>query len=209
MAGAQLDWVSLVNTAGILGALGVGAYQLRRSVQDARERDRERRVERALELYRDLVGDGETARAFHRLSVFLRDQGAKDTGGWYLLKDSDFTESGLLSPEDPRPDAPFADLYRVMWFFERVLVTTTRGLVDRDVWLETIGFHCWWWGQLLRQLKAPKAAAALHQLAMESESWSREAERRTTDSLQYWASHCQEDFGGGPPIELTSCERAL
>lgn len=39
---------------------------------EARERDSDRRTERSLELYRDLVVDVDTANAFHRLSVLLR-----------------------------------------------------------------------------------------------------------------------------------------
>lgn len=82
-------WLDVVETCGIAGALGVAADQLRRSVSDLRRRDRDRRTERALELYRDLVVDGETAVAFHRLSLMLRARGSERHGfaTWQVLTD--------------------------------------------------------------------------------------------------------------------------
>lgn len=194
-----MAWYDVVNAVGVSGALGVGAYQATRAVHDARVRDQDRRTERALTLYRDLVAEGATASAFHRLSLMLRRLGAASSGGttWQLLNDADFGSAGALDPAEPALEAPFEDLYRVLWFFERVDTALAYGLLDEDVLFETIGFHCWWWAQLLRNVHSPKASGSLHQLGPRAARWAHDAGR-----LETWKSHCQTDFNGGPAIEL-------
>lgn len=54
-------------------------------------------------------------------------------------------------------DSPFSDLYRILWYFERAEMTIRFKLVDPAVFFEAAGFHCWWWGQLLRKVDGPKA----------------------------------------------------
>lgn len=187
-------WLDVIETCGVVGALGVAADQLRRSVSDQRERDADRRVERALELYHDLVVDGETAQAFHRLSVLLRALGSEQHGfaTWRVLTNADLEPGGALDPLNSDLQTPFADLYRVLWFFERGETAVRYGLVDEDVLYRTIGFHCWWWNQLLSQVTAPKASAALRTLGPRAAEWAREA-----GGLDDWISSCLTDFDGG------------
>lgn len=162
-------------------------------------RDIDRRTERALELYRDLVVDGDTANAFHRLSVLLRHKGTSQCGvtTWYVMDDDDFNEGGLLDPSLTGLDTPFEDFYRVLWFFERTEIALRFNLVNSDVLFNTVGFHCWWWGQLLRNVQVPKATIALRNLAPRAAVWAKESE-----VYKEWISHCTTDFDGGAPIEL-------
>ncbi len=191
-----MTWYDAVNSIALVGALGVAAYQLRRAGQDARQRDVDARTSRALDLYRDLVVEGDTAAAFHRLSLELRRRGTQRHGAttWLLLDDSDFDHGGVLDPQIPGSDSPFEDLYRVLWYFERVQISLKHGLVDESVLMETIGFHCWWWGELLRGVTTPKASAALRELRPVALAWAVEA-----GTLETWAERCQTDFDGGGP----------
>ncbi len=87
----------------------------------------------------------------------------------------------MLDPGVPENGAQYQDLYRVLWFFERVDNSLKFNLVDSDVLFTTIGFHCWWWGNLSRHVRQPKAAASLHRLAKDAESWA-----RSTGDLVGW-----------------------
>lgn len=49
-----MSWFDYVESFGVIGALGVGAFLSRRLVLERKLRDEDRRTERALELYRDL-----------------------------------------------------------------------------------------------------------------------------------------------------------
>lgn len=90
---------------------------------------------------------------------------------------------------------PFADLYRVLWYFECVETAVQYGLVDEEVLYRTIGFHCWWWVQLLSRVTAPKASRALRELGPESAGWASSA-----GYLDAWPASCTKDFdGGGAP----------
>lgn len=191
-----MDLFELINAMGIIGALGVGAFQTWRAAQDARERDEDQRTERALELYRDLVVEGDTAAAFHRLSLALRRRGTECFGvtTWLLLSDEDFNSGGILDPMAAGSDSPFEDLYRVLWYFERVEVALHHHLVNEDVLMRTIGFHCWWWGELLRDVRAPKATAAIQALAPRAERWA-----RSSGDYTNWIGRCASDFGGSGP----------
>lgn len=95
-----MSWFDYVESVGVIGALAVGAFQTRRLVIDRRLHDEDRRTERALELYRDLVVDGDTANAFHRLSNLLRSVGTEQHGmtTWYVINDEDFKTGGLFDP---------------------------------------------------------------------------------------------------------------
>jgi hypothetical protein len=161
-------------------------------------RDIDRKTERALDLYRDLVVDGDTANAFHRLSVLLRHKGTSQRGvtTWYVMNDSDFNKGGLLDPSLTGLDTPFEDFYRVLWFFERTEMALRFRLVNPDVLFNAAGFHCWWWGQLLQNIQTPKAIHALRKLAPRAAAWAKES-----GVYQEWVSHCATDFSGGAPID--------
>jgi hypothetical protein len=191
-----VDWVGSVETAAVVGALLISGYQTRRLVTDSRQRDRERRVELALNLYRDLVVDGDTANAFHRLSVALRKQGSATHRimTWYLPVNQDINPGGLMDPNADGATVLFADLYRVMWYFERANTALNNDLIDREVFFEAAGFHVWWWDQILRNIDAPKAMSALRDLAGKVSFWAVEREL-----LNEWRSKCLTDFDGGPP----------
>lgn len=193
-----MAWFDFVNSAGIIGALVTGAYQTRRLASEARERDADRRTERSLELYRDLVVEGDTAKAFHRLSVLLRHEGTKRFGAttWYILQESDFGSGGLLDPSEIGLDTPFQDLYRVLWFFERAHIALNYGLTDPDVFFHTAGFHCWWWDQLCHDITSPKASAALRRLAPMAVGWAMK-----NAEYENWVAHCKTDFDGHGPYE--------
>lgn len=191
-------WLDYVQAGGVVAAFAFAAFQTRRLVTDARRRDDDRRVERALDLYRDLVVEGDTAAAFNQLSVVLRDEGATRFAAstWLVLDDQEFGPGGLLDPAVTK-DETFPNLYRVLWFFERVETSLTFALVDTEVMFRTIGYHCWWWGQLLHGVRAPKAAGALHLLAPRAAAWA-----RRENVYDDWLARCQTDFNGGPPTEI-------
>jgi hypothetical protein len=198
-----MAWFDYVNSLGIIGGLVGGAFQVRRLATEGRHRDADRRTERSLELYRDLVVDGDTANAFHRLSVLLRHEGTKKFGltTWYVMEETDFESGGLLDPSLTGIDTPFQDFYRVLWFFERAYNALQFGLVDPGVLFQTTGFHCWWWGQLLRKIKSPKAMYALLQLIPRASEWA-----HNSGEYERWVSHCMTDFDGHGPAEYNSDE---
>jgi hypothetical protein len=205
-----MAWFDYVNSAGIIGALGLSALQTRRLVLDARGRDVDRRTERALEFYRDLVIEGDTAEALNRMSVRLRVEGHQRFGGhtWYCLTDEDFAEGRLLGNSTVALDTPFQDLYRILFFFERVESSLHYNLVDSDVLFRSVGFHIWWWAQLLWEVKSPKASVSLHALAPQVQSWAQEESSSHTSSpadsslLALWRSRCMTDFDGSGPRDL-------
>jgi hypothetical protein len=194
----------VVNAAGVVGALATAAYQSRRLVLDARCRDEDLRTERALSFYRDLVVDGDTAQSFHRMSVLLRRQGTEKHGftTWKVLRDDALTRGGLLDPDDPALEGPYEDLYQVLWFFERVDRALHFGLIHEEVTFSTIGFHCWWWGELLRELQAPKAARSIRELAPRAAEWAAK-----NGELQRWIEHCPMDFDGAGPAATSGGPR--
>jgi hypothetical protein len=194
-----LRYLEIVNSMAIVGAFLAAAIQVRRQLSDARRRDADRRVERSLELHRDLVADGETAEAFHRLSVHLRRRGSELHGRvtWFLLSDADLGPGGLLDGSTEASGSAFRDLYQVLWFFERVKTALDHGLIDEEVLFGTMGFHCWWWAQLLRNVTGPKASRALHTLGPLAGSW---ANRR--GEYREWYGRCMADFDALPPLPL-------
>ncbi len=193
-----MGWPDYVNATGIVGAFAISAYQIRRLAVDARQRDADRRIERALELYRDLVVDGDTADAFNQLSVLLRNAGAKRFGvhTWIIVSDDEIASGGALDPALPGMDVAFQNFYRVLWYFERVESALYFNLIDPEVLFRTIGFHCWWWGQLLRGIHRPKASDALHKLAPKAAAWA-----RNNGEYDRWLARCATDFDGAGPVE--------
>lgn len=194
------NWFNLINSVGIMGALLVGVYELRRTAREARARDEDRRVERSLELHKDAATEGETAEAMNRLSALLRSTGSGEFGSttWHLLTDEDFSTGGVLDPSEPASQSAWQDLYRVLWFFERLAIARNRGLVNESVLFESLGYHCWWWAQLLRHVQGPKAARFLHALGPPAEEWA-----RREGWYDHWYRSSESDFGGGPPLSLT------
>lgn len=192
-------WTDYVTALGVAFAVVTGTIQIRRVVQDARQRDADRRTERALELYRDLVVEGDTAKAFECVSVMLRKEGARRFGKttWFVMTDAEFDDGGLLDPSVDGGAVIFQDFYRVLWYFERVENALHFALIEPEVLFRSIGFHCWWWGSLLRDITAPKAAAALHDLAPLAAAWA-----RGNDEYDRWVDRCRTDFNGGPPAQL-------
>lgn len=194
-----MDWINAVGQLATAGALIAAIWQLRQGVIDARLRDRDRRVERALGYYESVVAEGETQRAFHRLSVALRLQGSKDHGmtTWHVVYDRDLEAEGFLDPTDAGKTQLFADTYAVLWLFERCELALHRQIVDRDMLMETLGFHFWWWSQMMRGLQSPKAAAAVHRLGTMARTWADDRGR-----LDEWHARCATDFeGAGPRYE--------
>lgn len=188
-----MNLLGLIDSIGITGALLAALWQLYRANRDNRQRDADRRTERSLALYEAVVAEGSTYEAFHRLSVFLRREGTRMVGAttWRLLQDHDLEPGGLLDPSDRHNETPFADLYSVLWFFERVEISLDKGLVDREVLMQTLGFHFWWWGQLLCHLHGPKASSAIHHLSVEAQEWA-----SAKGHLHDWRRRCQHDFDG-------------
>lgn len=131
--------------------------------------------------------------------MFLRRHGSSAHGitTWYVLRDDDFSHEGLLDPTDLTKEQPFRDFYQVLWFFERVQTTLQQRLVNQDVLFETIGFHCWWWSQLLERIASVKAVSAVQGLGPQAASWAAEA-----GEYDRWQSHCMTDFDGGGPRPL-------
>lgn len=183
----------IISSLGTFGALCAAIWQLHLGVKGDKERDEDGRVERSLQLFDEVVAAGGTAEAFHRLSVALREQGTNRVGrtSWHCLSDTDLDSGGFFDVKSTEWGQLFADLYTVLWFFERVETALQHKIVNRDVLMSTLGFHFWWWGEVLQGLRAPKASASLHKLASEAEQWA-----RTNQKLDDWCSRCQHDFGG-------------
>lgn len=194
----RVSWFNYLNSLGVIAGLAAGAYQIRRLAKEGAQRDADRRTERSLELYRDLVVDGDTANAFHRLSVLLRHKGTSTFGKttWYVMEEADFGSGGLLDASLVGIDTPFQDFYRVIWFFERAYNALYFGLVNPNVLFQTTGFHCWWWGQLFRKIESPKAMYALQELIPQACDWARK-----NGEYERWVSHCMTDFDGHGPVE--------
>lgn len=192
---AGSGWTDWIQSIVVVGALLIAGYQTRLLVRDFRKRDHDLRVERALNMYRDLVIEGDASSAFHRLSVLLRNQGFRQfrTVAWKLPEDSDLNSGGLMDPTLEGSDTPFADLYRVMWYFERAHIAVEQNLIDKSVFFEAAGFHIWWWNQILRDLNAPKAMGSLRSSAADVTNWARNAGK-----LEEWRDRCNADFNGGP-----------
>lgn len=185
----------MLSSIATAGALLAALWQLRMGVLDGRQRDTDRRVARALTLYQDIVAEGATHEGFHRLSVLLRRLGSGEhkITTWHVLQNGDLGSGGCLDPADASREQAFADLYAVMWFFERCEIALERGLVDRHVLFQTIGFHFWWWGEVLRDLTDPKASDSVHRLAARSREWAAQS-----GVLHDWERRCISDFAGGP-----------
>ena len=137
--------------------------------------------------------------------MHLRHLGSEKYGftTWVRLSDIDFQTGGILDPNKTGADVPFEDLYRVLWFFERVEIALDRKIVKPDVLMQTIGFHCWWWNELLAHIEAPKATAALRSIGPTAREWA-----ANTRQLDDWVSRCKTDFNGGGPILKTHQELA-
>lgn len=201
-----MDWINAIGQLATAGALLAAIWQLRKGVIDGRQRDSDRRVERALGYYESVVAEGETQRAFHRLSVALRMQGSQDHGSttWHVVSDADLRAGGLLDPTDAAKTQLFADTYAVLWLFERCELALSRNIVDRAVLMETLGFHFWWWAQMMRGLRGPKAAASVHCLGGMATNWAHEQ-----GLLEDWHQRCSGDFdAGGPRYEEAADESA-
>ena len=192
---SSVQYFEAISSVATVGAVLAALWQLRLGLIDGRARDDDRRVERALALYEDLVSEGATYEGFHRLSILLRQVGSSKHGvtTWHVVTDRDLGPGGELDPANHDRERAFADLYAVLWFFERCKLSLGRGIVSEDVLLETVGFHFWWWGQVLRGMHGPKASVAVHDLAARAEAWA--TEQRVLDD---WQSRCETDFDGGP-----------
>jgi hypothetical protein len=192
------DAVAAVATA---GALIAAIWQLWVANRDRRDAEQSVRSDRAVKLFEEVVAGGDTAAAFHELSLYLRRLGSDGRAEvtWYLADDDDLHGDGVFSPAHAGSEAAFAKLYTVLWFFERVHGSLETKVIDADACFRTTGFHIWWWDQLLRGVTQPKARAALTDLAR----WvTAEAARR--GELDNWVQRCATDFGGGGPIDPRS-----
>lgn len=185
-----MNWLEYAESIGVLGALGTGLWQLRQNNAGNRRRDEDARTERSLKLHHDIVAEGATHEAFHELSVWLREHGTERFGAttWYLLSDDDFAANGLMVRRG-NEDRHFRHVYTVLWFFERTEIALSHGLVNQEVLLESIGYHIWWWDELFRELKHPKARSSLSRLADKARTWA--VNEGVADN---WHKGCLTDF---------------
>lgn len=177
-----------------VGALAAAIWQLWVGNRDRRDAEQSTRSDRAMKLFDEVVAGGDTAKAFHELSVYLRKLGTGESGEvtWYLAQDHDLSQAGVFSPAQRESEIAFANLYTVLWFFERVDGSLQSRVIDPETCYRTLGFHIWWWDQLLRGVSTPKARAALTVLA----DWAtRQAESK--GQLDNWIARCSSDFAGG------------
>lgn len=73
-----------------------------------------------MRLFEDVVAGTPTAEAFRAPSVYLRNAGSTPgTVAWFLPSDADLTGEGVFAPSDPGREEAYANLYTVLWFFER------------------------------------------------------------------------------------------
>ncbi len=127
----------------------------------------------------------------------LRKEGARRFGvtTWYVMGDKEFDPGGLLDPAvDGQAEVVYQNFYRVLWYFERVESALHFDLLDPEVLHRSIGFHCWWWGSLLKDIHAPKAVEALRDLAPRAAEWA-----QANGEYALWRDRCATDFDGGPP----------
>ncbi|MFT4158123.1 MAG: hypothetical protein QM630_09410 [Microbacterium sp.] len=192
-------WFDVLASVATVGALVAAIYQLWIANRDRRDSERSLRAERAMRLYEEVVAGGYTAVSFHELSLYLRKHGSEMLHDgdvtWHVVSDADLRAGGLLSPSSEAREKAFANLYTVMWFFERASASLEAHVVDDSSCFRALGFHIWWWDQLLRDLSEPKARAALGRLAV----WVT-SKAHAEGVLDDWVGRCATDFDGGPPI---------
>jgi hypothetical protein len=181
----------LFQTLGVLAAIAFSTYQIILLRKDANRRECQRREETALQLHRDITMDGEAAAGCRRLSLSLRARGMQiyGTETWSLVLEEDFNPGGLLDSSSPENQQNYADVYRTMWYFERVYTVERSDLVDSDLLFSLIGFHVWWWNQILRNVRHPVVMRKVIELGHRSEVWAASQGR-----LQDWVQRCRNDF---------------
>jgi hypothetical protein len=196
------DAVAAIATA---GALIAAIWQLWIGNRDRRDAEQSVRSDRAMKLFEEVVAGGDTAAAFHELSLYLRKRGSDGRADvtWYIATDDDLQGDGVFSPTREESEAAFARLYTVLWFFERVHGSLQTKVIDADACYRTTGFHIWWWDQLLRGVTKPKARAALTELAQ----WVT-VEAATRGDLENWTARCATDFDGGGPVSRSAAGSA-
>lgn len=195
MEGTIFDGLASVAT---VGGLGAAIWQLYVGNRDRRANEQSHRAERAMRLFEDVVAGTPTAEAFRALSVYLRNAGSTPgTVAWYLPSDADLTGEGVFAPSDPGREEAYANLYTVLWFFERAEASMESNVVDPKAMFKSLGFHMWWWGQVLRDLHAPTPKVSLERLALRAEEAA-----AISGELDQWSVRCDGDFGGGPAIHL-------
>jgi hypothetical protein len=194
-----MNILALVETVALLGALIFSALQTLLLRRDQNERMRQRREEAALELHHDLAIDGEAAAAFRRLSVSLRAAGMSKyhTATWLTLSDRDREPGGMLDHSSPGNEQNYADLYRVLWFFERAYTFAKLDLVDADLLFSLAGFHIWWWNQILREVRQPTVMEKVIDLGIKAEAFAQRDNR-----LSNWQQRCSSDFNNAGPLRL-------
>lgn len=191
------EWFDAVASLATLGALAAAIWQLWVANKERRETEQSTRADRAMKLYEEVVAGGATAIAFHALSLYLRRIGSSNPGGsvtWRVATDADLGEHGIFSPSERSTEDAFANLYTVLWFFERVDASLLSNVVDPAATYRSVGFHIWWWNQLLLGLEAPKSRGSLTRLA----AWVTEL-ARDEGVLDEWMRRCATDFDQGPP----------
>lgn len=195
------DFRDVVETVALLGALIAAAVQVAMLRRDRSEQDRQRREILTLDLHRDMTVDGETAAAFRRLSVSLRGLGTAHRGmtTWYLIRDADLAPGGLFDLAREAAAQDYVDLYRVLWYLQRVSAARAAGIVDDDFLFALMGFHLWWWNQLLRHLSAPSAMPSVLRLGVAAERWA-----DVNRHMSNWTRRCANDFDGAGAVRLSS-----
>lgn len=177
------------------GGLFAAIWQLWVGNRDRRKSENSVRAERAMHMYEEVVAGGPVADAFHDLSVFLHEVGSAEfeVPTWHVAKDIDFSNGGIFSTETKAQGEAFRDLFTVLWFFERVASARASQVIDSDACYRSMGYHIWWWDQILYEMHAPKARKQLRELA----TWVTEL-AKSDGQLLDWQARCMTDFDGGP-----------
>lgn len=199
----SMNILDILQSVGVAGALIFSGAQTELLRRDANKRTRERREESALELHRDFTVDGEAAAASRRLSISLRAKGTAKYGAttWLTLSDADLQHGGGLDHSSSGNEQDYADLYRILWFLERVYTTEELNLIDRDLLFQLAGFNIWWWNQILRGIRSPTVMVKVVSLAISVEEWA-----TPLGKLDEWSQSCESDFDNGGPVKFVHCQ---
>lgn len=195
----SVNWFDVVSAIAVFGAFLATLWQLYRTNADNRTRDRERRSASAVALYEQLGSGTAVSEAYLDLANTLRSDGTARYGyhTYTTVSDKDFERGGLLDSESPESASAFSNVYKVMWYFERVYVALEDDIVDRDTLFRLMAYRIWWTSQLLGRLEDPAAISALKNLGRLAEEWG-----DRNGLLPSWLSRCSVDFDGRAPRDL-------
>lgn len=148
-----LTWLSagtFAAYAGAVQAIGV-LFAIIIAVTALQNDSRDRRVDRTMELHRELTTDrlGEARR---RLGAHLRMHGSSEHPVKSVLMSALRDDESLSVYQPPISGGdPFDDLNQIIRFFERCWMALIRGSVDQPIFAELIGQQAAWWDLALIQ----------------------------------------------------------